>query len=214
MNSTRNFWSLAVLWFATVGSGLLGLTVYSIVPGEPALPGVDWPADSGIPFHCGRPNLIVFLHPRCPCSRATLAELERVIASTEQCAAVSIVLIQPERIHEGWERAAAWLHAHAIPGARVFTDHGGVLTRRFGAATSGQVLLYASGGRLVFQGGITGSRGHEGDNAGRAAVIAAINGAGNTDTSTPVFGCELSSDRAKLSTRSLDYRSVGSREKP
>jgi len=205
MNQTACFWSFAVLWFATVGSGLLGLTVYSTTPGDPALAGANWPADSGIPFDCRRPNLLVFLHPQCPCSRATLAELERVIASTEQRAAVSIVLIQPERMPEGWERSGAWRHANAIPGARVLTDHGGVLTRPFGAATSGQVLLYESSGKLAFQGGITGSRGHEGDNTGRAAVIRSINGAPYADTSTPVFGCKLFSDLKKLAARSLEH---------
>ncbi len=194
MNQTRYLWSFTVLWLATVTSGLLGLTIYSITPGEPALAGPNWAADSGIPFDCRRHNLLVFLHPRCPCSRATVAELERIIASTEERAAVTIVFIPPERMPQGWESTAISRAANAIYGARVVTDRGGVLTRRFGAATSGQVLLYEKSGRLVFQGGITGSRGHEGDNAGRAAVIRAINGAGNVDTSTPVFGCKLSCD--------------------
>jgi hypothetical protein len=201
MKQSACLWSFAVLWFVTVGSGLLGLTVYSITPGEPALSGANWTVNSRIQFDWRRPNLLVFLHPRCPCSRATLAELERVIAATEQRAAVSIVLTEPERMPAGSERTAIWRDAHAIPGASVVTDHGGALARRFGAITSGQVLLYESSGRLVFHGGITGSRGHEGENGGRAAVIRSVNGAESADSSTPVFGCKLTCDVANPTAR-------------
>ena len=41
--------------------------------------------------------------------------------------------------------------------------------QRFGAETSGQTLLYDRDGRLLFSGGTTGSRGHDGDNAGFAS---------------------------------------------
>jgi hypothetical protein len=214
MKRTGYFWSFAVLWCATVGSGLFGLTIYSTAPGEPDVAGADWPAGSGIPFDCRRPNLLVFLHPRCPCSRATLAELERAIASTEQRAAVNIVVLQLEQMPEKWGQTGIWRAGDAIPGAKILTDRRGDLARRFGAATSGQVLLYDNSGRLVFHGGITASRGHEGDNAGRAALVRAINGAGNADTWAPVFGCKLSSEIRKPTAALRDNRSDGSAETP
>jgi hypothetical protein len=191
MNRAGYLWSIAVLWCATVGLGLLGLSIYATTPGEPARSGANWPAGSGIPFDCRRPNLLVFLHPCCPCSKATLAELDRTIAATDKRAAVSIVLVVPERMPEQWERGGICHAAKAIPGARILIDNGGVRARQFGAVTSGQVLLYAKSGQLIFQGGITGSRGHEGDNSGRANVIGAINGTGNSGRSAPVFGCKL-----------------------
>ena len=43
-----------------------------------------------------------------------------------------------------------------------------------GATTSGQVMVYAVGGKLLFGGGITDGRGHEGDNAGSEAVLALL----------------------------------------
>ena len=48
---------------------------------------------------------------------------------------------------------------------------------RFGSATSGQTLLYDGDGALRFSGGITGSRSHAGDNAGRRSLVALLNGA-------------------------------------
>jgi len=41
----------------------------------------------------------------------------------------------------------------------------------FGAETSGDVLLYDIHGAIAIQGGITGSRGHAGDNAGENTIL-------------------------------------------
>jgi hypothetical protein len=73
----------------------------------------------------------------------------------------------------------------------VLRDDGGGEARAFGVATSGQTLLYDSRGALVFNGGITGSRGHAGDNAGRAALIALIGRAPTDRSGANVFGCPL-----------------------
>jgi hypothetical protein len=53
------------------------------------------------------------------------------------------------------------------------------------------VVLYDPEGRLVYRGGITGARGHSGANAGRAAVVAAIERSPNALDRGPVFGCPL-----------------------
>jgi len=66
-----------------------------------------------------------------------------------------------------------------------------VEARRFGVETSGQTLLYDAGGRLIFSGGITGSRGHAGDNAGEAALVALLTSGQADRRATSVFGCPL-----------------------
>jgi len=76
----------------------------------------------------------------------------------------------------------------------VLTDEDGIEARSFGAVTSGQALLYSAQGRLLFSGGITESRGHSGDNAGRSAIESLVmNGSEGlrTPASTPVYGCPL-----------------------
>jgi hypothetical protein len=59
------------------------------------------------------------------------------------------------------------------------------------AWTSGETMLYDASGRLVFAGGITGSRGHGGDNAGEDAVVAALLGGSGGASEAPVYGCAL-----------------------
>jgi hypothetical protein len=50
---------------------------------------------------------------------------------------------------------------------------------------------------LLFQGGITASRGHEGENAGENAIVAIVNGRAAPQNKTLVFGCALP-DRKQL----------------
>ena len=84
-----------------------------------------------------------------------------------------------------------WRRAAAIKGVTVVQDSEGVEAERFHAATSGYTLLYGSDGRLLFSGGITGARGHAGDNAGRSAIAALLTAEGAPTGTTPVFGCSL-----------------------
>jgi hypothetical protein len=70
-------------------------------------------------------------------------------------------------------------------------DHDGVEARRFGAATSGQVILYDARGTLLFSGGITPARGHSGDSTGRDAILALLIDGSSEASETPVFGCSL-----------------------
>lgn len=92
---------------------------------------------------------------------------------------------------EDWEKTDLWQSAAQIPGVRVVKDVGGIEAGMFNAATSGQTVLYNTQGQLLFSGGITGSRGHFGDNAGQGAIIAIVNSQIPKLTETAVFGCAL-----------------------
>jgi hypothetical protein len=73
-----------------------------------------------------------------------------------------------------------------------FADRSGVEASRLGLTTSGEIAIYAAGGNLLYSGGITGGRAHEGGNPGEAAALAALSKAGSMRSRrAPVFGCEL-----------------------
>ena len=76
-------------------------------------------------------------------------------------------------------------------------DGDGQEARLFHAVTSGQTVLYDSQGRLLFSGGITASRGHSGDNAGRSAIVSLVNAEVPDRTETLVFGCPLFSPKSE-----------------
>lgn len=92
----------------------------------------------------------------------------------------------PERWGDSLRRSLA-----TIPGVSTAIDAGGLEAARFGAATSGHTLLYGQNGALLFSGGITGSRGHSGDNIGADAVVDLAAGRPARTRSTPVFGCPI-----------------------
>ena len=70
-------------------------------------------------------------------------------------------------------------------------DDAGTEAARFRAAASGFVVLYDGDGRLRFAGGLTSSRGHEGDSFGRRRILAVLSGQTPDRDDAPVFGCAL-----------------------
>jgi hypothetical protein len=74
---------------------------------------------------------------------------------------------------------------------RVRLDPDGILAVSLGNLTSGAVTLYDPMGILRYQGGITASRGHEGDNPGEEAVLQVLRGGQISHKSMPAFGCPI-----------------------
>lgn len=118
-----------------------------------------------------------------------MQELEEVVARTRGEAKVIVSFFTPPGADEEWTNAAVWRHAAAIPGAIILKDENGQDAQHFHAATSGRTLLYGADGKLLFDGGITGSRGHVGENVGRNALISLLSHEAPTKTITPVYGC-------------------------
>jgi hypothetical protein len=133
----------------------------------------------------------MFAHPRCPCTRASLGELEKIMARCQGAVDARVVFLQPAGQSEDWCQTDLWRSAAGIPGVRVVPDVGGALARRFHAATSGQTLVYNDRGELLFSGGITLARGHAGDNPGASAIEACLAGQTPECREAPVFGCPI-----------------------
>ena len=151
------YYTLVGAWGMAVGVGLLLLGAYEGRPGDAGNPAGRWPVASGVRPEATRPNVVLLLHPRCPCSRASLAELARIMARCQDLVTAHVLVFRPVTAHEAWGRSDLWHAAAAIPGVHVYDDPGGTEAARFGGATSGQLLLFDLTGRLVFHGGITGA---------------------------------------------------------
>jgi hypothetical protein len=180
-----------VLWVSAVSAGLWVLWGYENTPGVGAKPPVLWPNNSGIQRAQGSATLVVMVHPHCPCTRATIGELAAIMAHTQGRLTAYVLFLKPAGFSEDWERTDLWRSAASIPGVNVTIDEDGVEARRFNSSTSGQTILYDSAGRLLFSGGITASRGHSGDNAGRSAITSLVNNEAADRAETFVFGCPL-----------------------
>jgi hypothetical protein len=179
-----------VAWLAVVVVGLWMLMEYDNRPGPAATAPAAWPADSAMARDPAGPTLLMLAHPRCDCTRASLTELAELLARTRTRPRTYVVFIRPGQVPGGWEDTPLWRRAAGMGGVTVVRDDDGAEARRFGVQTSGQVLVYDAAGRLQYSGGTTGSRGKSGNNAGRAAILAALDG-GVAPPTSPVFGCPL-----------------------
>jgi len=107
----------------------------------------------------------------------------------------SVLFLSPEGVPSNWSRTDTWRAASRIPGVTVMEDEGGREAALFGASTSGQVVVYDEEGRLMFSGGITPSRGHPGENAGRSRIVSLVSGRPVDRRISQVFGCALTDSK-------------------
>ena len=188
------FRGLMVCWALAVCAGILFLTHYSNKPGKAASAPEMWPANSALKLAQDKPSLLVLLHPQCSCSRATLRELERMMARVSNQVDTRLLFYESSTMDSAWVKGDLWDIGRAIPDVRLVRDVDGQLTKAFGAYTSGQTLLYDTSGALLFRGGITPARGHEGDNAGKQALLSILKERNILDNESPVFGCSILGD--------------------
>lgn len=188
----RALWiGLGLVWLGAVVTGLVWLARYDNRPGPAARAPRGWPSDSALTRDPDRPTLVMLAHPRCVCTRASLAELREVMTRVSARPRAYVVFIRPGGVADDWEQTDLWRTASEIPDVTVRRDDDGREAGRFGAATSGTTLVYAPDGRLLFSGGTTGARGHAGDNLGRATLVALLSHDPRARDASPVFGCPL-----------------------
>jgi hypothetical protein len=180
-----------LLWATAIFAGARILLTYENTPGQQGSASSAWPSKSQIKRMSGEFSLVMLLHPDCPCSQASITELGRLMAQLHGRLAADVVFVSPGIRKEDVQTAGLWKRVAAIPDAAVFNDKLGRETALFGGAISGEAMLYNPQGKLMFHGGITASRGHEGDNPGSDSILALVRGETHIAAHTPTFGCSL-----------------------
>lgn len=201
--SDYKMWLCVLSWFAVAASALFAVAVYGTTEGKQEEAPAYWPEGLQAMIHPdpARSTLVLFAHPLCPCTRASLYELESVANRLFGMVDLHILFFSPSdtsAMSDQWQASDLKKLASRLPGTQMHADVDGQIARHFGAYTSGQVLLYDTAGKLQFAGGVTPSRGHAGTNPGRALVISSILGDDGVDPLAPrvnpVYGCSLHSD--------------------
>ena len=187
----RRFPVAHAAWVGLLVAGFGSLVSYQMRAGVPAAEYDSWPGGVSLALDPQRFNLVMFAHPKCSCTDASLEELKVVMTQGRGKIFPTICFFDPAGLPADWAQTSLVRAAREIPGLNVVIDLNGSLAEKFGAMTSGQVLMFDGRGRRVFAGGITGSRGHAGDNRGRTLVLALANQETSEPAQTPVFGCAL-----------------------
>jgi hypothetical protein len=182
-------------WAVAVLAGTIALWRYKTRPGDIGPFSATWPGASALHRESGRPTLVVFAHPYCPCSHATVTELAIALSRRSARTVTHVMFSVPSATPAdaaSWDETPLWRAASRLPGVHVAIDTAGREARAFGARTSGQTFVYDADGRLRFAGGVTAARGHEGGNLGLDRMTAALDGwRGAGILHAPVFGCPL-----------------------
>lgn len=183
--------TLTLAWLIAVGGFFHWIWKYQTTAGEAASAPLSWPAATSIQHDSARPKLVMFLHPFCSCSRASLTELRELVARNPGKLDVSVLLLPSPVKSAGAQDSGLWQMARSIPEIELLADDGAEALR-FGARTSGQISLYGKDGTLIFSGGITESRGHAGHNRRLVELVTTIaGGSANGVQLAPVYGCSL-----------------------
>jgi hypothetical protein len=197
----------AAIWFMLVAIGLGTLMNYANRPGEQGDAPTLWPVNRFVTRSDSKPTLLVFAHPKCPCTRATLNELSWLMTRCHDKVECHVMFFHPDGEDVDWIKTDSWNSADSIDGVHVNSDPHSRLATVFGVRTSGHALLYEPNGHLLFEGGITLARGHRGANPGRTALLALIRRDGSNVRSKEadavpespcVFGCPLHSPDAPV----------------
>jgi hypothetical protein len=178
-------------WLVAVGLGLWVLFDYQMTPASVAAVPRRWPTGTTLRLDPEKPTLVMFVHPHCPCSRASLHELQVLVTHCGQQLRSIVVFSKPKGSPSDWTNTDLWNTARSTPGVTCVAEADGRETSLFHAQVSGETMLYDSAGRLLCHGGLTVSRGHEGDNPGRLAIEKFLAGDSLALRDTPVFGCRL-----------------------
>jgi hypothetical protein len=191
-------------WVAGVAWGLQKIQVYSTTPGATAVAPASWPGSPTLKPAAGKSTLVMFIHPQCSCTRASLAELQAILDETRGALSVWVVVLKLNEMPDEWTRSGTWEAARHMTGVTVVEDVEGTEADRFGASTSGDTVLYDAESHLQFHGGITAARGHVGNNTGRQRVVSLVT-KGEADSHThEVYGCGLHDPHPRMDDSSMD----------
>jgi hypothetical protein len=190
--TTRSLIAAAITWSILVLVSILHIARYENTPGTASAQA----ATQINPLSQSRPpqdlHIELFIHPRCPCSAATLEQLATIDAARQPRRLIAWVYIPKDA-------PASWISGNTTTALRdtlhadIRLDVDGSHARSLGITTSGHILICDESGTPFFSGGITNSRGNPAPSQGAAAIHAWLN-LGHGIPFTPVFGCGLLGD--------------------
>jgi len=181
--------AVALVLLAWVGLVVGGFCLLMRYESKAAAPG-KVSGTNGHFNNSNQPTLVLGLHPHCPCSKATVAELNKILGHAPGKRELVAYVFKPKDEAPDWIESATVSSLKKLS-VRVELDNDGCMARQLGLSASGQIQFYSAKGELLYDGGITSARGHQGDNVGAQTVIDLLQKGGSSRKSAPVFGCPI-----------------------
>lgn len=186
---------IAVLWACILAGLFFALIAYGTTPGPSSLPPTQSPlrpASDELQFSAATDwEVVMAVHPKCPCTVASLNELKRLLTQVDNNVSCRFLVYHPVDTGPDWIDGKITSRLSQFPQNTIQADEAGKAALELGMQTSGAVVVFDPHGKTRFHGGITVSRNHEGDNLGVRSISMLIQGQTPPLSSTPVFGCRL-----------------------
>ena len=190
--------ALVAIWALSFIGGYWTLVHYHQTPSESVATAQHWTAED-LKLCPTAPTILIAIHPQCACTRASLRELQRILARYRCPTEVQALIYTPHDLNpaemKSWEQSATMSELANIAKINCHRDPEGKTATELGMHTSGDIRIYHPNGRLLFHGGVTSARAHEGESLATAKVLAALRGELERPESHPVYGCSLKNVR-------------------
>ena len=184
------------LWLLGVCGMTYTLLNYQSSPCDPGSPPKEWPSETPWKLNREHGTLLLFIHPGCPCTDASVELLAREGPLIKMARIdTRVVVFKPPHLRDQWAYTDLWDAAARLPGVKFTIDSGGTICQKFGVRTSGHVLLYSPGGVLIFTGGVTLGRGHAVGNSNSQLLHRQLLSP-EREAYAPVYGCGLFEEKA------------------
>src|SRR5438067_408458 len=102
------------------------LYAYAFRAGAPAAPPLGWPTASAIRRAPDLPTLVMVVHPRCPCSRASIDELSRLVTRLAGRLDTHVLFVRPPGAPADFAASDLFAGASLLAGVTLHVDDGGV----------------------------------------------------------------------------------------
>lgn len=185
--------SAGLFWFGLLAAGLSSVWNDNSTPGKAAKTSPSWPAKNHIPRTNKRPTLVRLARSHCSYTRNSLRELDRRLAQCRAAARVFALFYQPDGLPKDcpkdWTKTDLWQTAVARSGATLLPAVPGREAKNFHALPAEPVVRNDATSQLLFEVGITGSRGHANAPSGKHAMLKLLTSDTTARTRTQVYGC-------------------------
>lgn len=165
------------------------LFAHAFVPSDIRSGPRRWPA-GGLSRSPERGHVVMFAHPGCPCTQASLTNLAELAEHWPGGFELTVIFVTHGLDSNAVPQSPGVRTARQMHATRVYFDDGRE-AQRFGARVSGEVFAFDARGQTVFHGGLTAARGHVGDSDGLRQLERALTGSPGSVIEAPVFGCRL-----------------------
>lgn len=136
-------------------------------------------------------HIELFVHPQCPCTRATLKLVDRLHRELLVPPELTIYVASYDQIKSDWSSSPNLRLAQQLDQAVVMEDKEANRAKSLGVKASGTLVVTDGEGNRLFAGGITAGRSCEQLNPSYFSVRNLLNNPATGLSNTVVYGCDL-----------------------